>query len=197
MPLTIVQADQSLEHLSNVELLTANSVLFTGGNYVSDGNITLTLPSDGTTFAITVQTGVVTFSGGTVNGVSDATLPVGGRRVFAKQGTDWKLISSSAISTNFKTVSSSTSFSLTDPWLWVITTGGDVIISIPVGLPDDTTFAVVRDGSGSVTVDPGGSEGVVDPATGIADTSGALINREKCVVWFKKHSGHWRFATAP
>ena len=186
-----MQGDESLEHLSNVEAITASRTLYAGGEYVVNGTVTLTLPSDGTLFSITVQSGIVTFDGGTVETVTSATEQGPGRKVFAKVGGDWKVLSTSSANTDFRTVTTSTSLTISDSWIWADSSSGALILSIPVDMPSGKTYFVVRKGSNAVSVDPAGTEGVIDPATEISNTDGVTINTDGGIIALKKTGGHW------
>lgn len=190
--LSVTQGDESLEHLSNVEAVTTSRQLYTGGDYVVNGTVDLTLPDDGNRFAITVQNGIVTFKGGTVNGNTDVIEQGPGRKVFAKISGDWKVLSSNSANTDFRTVTSSAQLSNNDSWIWADTSSGAITLTIPASMPTEKTFFIRRDGDNAVTVETSGTEGIVDPYTEVTNTDGVILNKNRGIIALKKTSTHYR-----
>lgn len=194
--LSIQQADESLEHLSQLEAISADQQLYTGGDYASTGDRILNLPEDGNKFSIYLQDGEVTFTGGTIEGESDVTIYGEGRRTFAKIDGDWRLIGSvgGGGGSAYTSTSQSVTLSPTENWVWADSKNNPIILSIPIGQPADTTWFIHRHGASTVTVDPSGTEGIIDPATNQADQSGVVINEDGATIAIKKTGSNYELA---
>lgn len=159
---------------------------------MTDGILSLGLPADGNKFSITVRSGSVTFFGGTVNTVSGAILQTGARRTYYKSGGDWTLLQTSSAPDAYNYVAANRALSVDDRYLWVNTDGAAVTLTIPADFPNGTVFDITRWGSNALFIATSGTEGVIDPATGTPDTTGAEVNYPGDVR-FHKQGGHWAF----
>ena len=194
--LSVVQADDSLKHLSRIVEVTTASQLYTGGIYRSTGTHALTMPTDGNYVGVIVVSGTPTLTG-TVDGVTNPVLQPGALRQYVKVGSAWQLLAGSGGAGglgNFTTYDDDVTVSIDAPLVWM-ENAADAVVAIPAGLPENTTLGVVRAGAGLVTINPSGSEGIRDPQTGTPNTDGVYLNESNRVLWIKKGATHWSTAT--
>jgi len=198
-PLTVAQGDESLIHLSNFQSISSNAALFTGGKYLTSGNIIVNLPADGNEFEITVASGTVqlnTAAGDTVDGATNPVIGAGPNRKYWKIGTDWRLQASPSVSGSGATtnVTASTTINTNNREIFWVDSATPVTLTIPANLPLNHTFWVVRPvATSTVIVVPTAPEAAINLATGGTDPAGFLFNQSGVAIFTKLANG-WHVA---
>ena len=157
-----------------------------------DTTCTLTLPADGNLFALTVQSGTVTFSGATVQGVSSATESGPSRKVYGKIGSDWKVLSNVSTGNGVTSITDD-STATTDQFRIVgHTNSAAIVLTLPADLPDGTSYIAIRQGSNDFHVDPSGDEGIIPVGGDTPNTDGVTIDKDMGSILLYMRNGNWR-----
>lgn len=188
-PLTSIEADEMMEHLSGAQLPADGAQLYSGGVYEGSDGDTYTIPSDGDRFTLFVPKGVMcTVAGATVDGYAGATFEAG-LFYFSKASGAWR---TKFVQTDYVRRTSGLTLTPWNRYVWFDIATDQTVLPL-LGMPEGTTYYIIASGAGILTFTPQGAEQVED-ANG--DTYDDLtINEKNRIVILMKQGSNWVWAT--
>jgi len=202
-PLTADQADESLDFLSGVTVLTVDTQLHGGGTYYQPAsNLRHGLPTSGTLFSLTVESGTATLVG-TVDGTTNPVYTPGGEHRFVKYAGQWLEVAAPVLETGTGgglapyTVRALGGALDTLPVRHWMMNASPVTLVLPASA-DEGSEVALRRGNALVIVTVAASGTIVgyDAALGtLVERPEARLNTPHKEATFIRISGKWRVGT--